>query len=146
MSEALELAKEAFKIGEVPVGAVIVKDEKIIGRGYNRRETNHDISSHAEIEALKDAAKNLGDWRLSDCRLYVTLEPCLMCAAAIAQARISTVIYGADDLADGAISSHVGVYDDPSIKNRPLIYKGVLENECSSLLKEFFKNRRNSDD
>jgi tRNA(adenine34) deaminase len=142
MREALKSAQKAIGIGEVPVGAVVVLDGKIIGRGYNQRETKNDVSSHAEIEALKEAGAALGSWKLSDATLYVTLEPCLMCAAAIVQARVHRVVYGADDPQEGAITAHHFIYDDPSIKERPLVSRGVLQDECSILLQSFFFNRR----
>lgn len=142
MDEALLEAKKAFEEGEVPVGAVVIKDGKIIGRGHNRREKGGDISSHAEIEALKDAAQNSGDWRLSGCTLAVTLEPCLMCAGAILQARISTLIFGAKDPKEGALVSLYRVYDEPRSGDRPLVYSGIKEDECQKLLSEFFSNKR----
>lgn len=142
MMEAFKEAKLAFDEGEVPVGAIIVKDGQIVGRGHNRKEHTLDISSHAEIEAIRDAAKNLGKYYLIGCSIYVTLEPCLMCASAIAQSKISSLYYGADDLAEGAISSHHYIFDDPSIKNRPLVYKGFMAKESESLLKSFFEDKR----
>jgi tRNA(adenine34) deaminase len=142
MNEALKEAEAAFKEGEVPVGAVIVYEDKIIGRGHNRREERKDISSHAEIEAIKMAEKNLGRWVLEGCTMYVTLEPCLMCAGAIAQARISRLEFGALDPSMGAIVSHFFVYDDPILTSRPLVGKGLLKDESSLLLSSFFKKER----
>ncbi len=142
MYQAYLEALKASNDDEVPVGAIIVKDGKIIGKGYNHRESNHDISSHAEIEAIKEAEKTLNNWRLDGATLYVTLEPCLMCAGAILQSRISKVIFASSDKKDGAIISNYFVYDQPSIHERPLVYHGVLSNECDSLIREFFKNKR----
>ena len=136
------MAKQAETYGEIPVGAVVVLGDKIVGKGFNRRESKLDISSHAEIEALKDAEKNIGNWRLDGATLYVTLEPCLMCAGAILQSRISKVVFGSYDEKDGALVSRYYVYDVPSIHERPLVYGGVLKEECDSLLKDFFVSRR----
>lgn len=142
MNRAIELAKTALKEGEVPVGAVVVFDNEIIGEGYNHREKEHDVSSHAEIVALKDAAKRKGDWRLSGCSLFVTLEPCLMCSGAILQSRISSLYFGARDEKEGAIISHYFVFDEPSRNERPLVHPDFMKDECESLLKEFFGSRR----
>ena len=142
MKIALEEACKALEEGEVPVGAVLVKDGEIIARGHNHRESLHDISSHAEIEVLKEAGKKLGSWSLEGCILYVTLEPCLMCAGAIEQARISTLIYGADDPSEGAITSKRAVFDGNS--GPLLVYRGILKEECSGLLKSFFLAKRAS--
>lgn len=142
MEEALEEAKKAFSCGEVPVGAVVVKDGEIIGRGHNERESKNDISSHAEIEAIKMAEKTLGRWSLEGCSLYVTIEPCLMCSGAIKQAKIGSVFYGADDPSVGAVKTHYHVYDDPSIEYNPLVYSGVLEKECAGLMRLFFAEKR----
>lgn len=139
---ALIEAKKAYDEDEVPVGAVIVKDGVIIGKGHNKREKNHDISSHAEIEAIKQAEKTLGDWRLDGAAMYVTLEPCLMCAGAILQSRISKLVFSLRDPKDGAIVSNYFVYDSPSIHQRPLVYSGVLQDECDTLLKKFFESKR----
>lgn len=142
MEEALKEANLAFGEGEVPVGAVIVKDGKIIGRGHNRREKGGDISSHAEIEALKDASKNTGDWRLNGCSLIVTLEPCLMCAGAILQSRIASLVFGAKDPKEGAVVSLYHVFDDPRSGERPLIYSGIKEADCVNILTRFFSLKR----
>ncbi len=142
MKIALEEASLAYSSNEVPVGAIIVLDGQIIGRGHNQREAKLDISSHAEIEALKDAAKNIGSWNLKGSTLYVTVEPCMMCSGAILQAGISRVVYGTDDQTIGAVRSHIGAFDDPSFPNRPLVTRGVLEEECRTLMEEFFKNLR----
>ncbi len=142
MEEALKEAKKAFSCGEVPVGAVVVKDGEIIARGHNERERKNDISSHAEIEAIKMAEKTLGRWSLEGCSLYVTIEPCLMCSGAIKQAKISSVFYGADDPSVGAVKTHYHVYDDPSIEYNPLVYSGILEKECAELMRLFFAEKR----
>lgn len=143
MHEALKYAQKALENHEIPVGAVIVKDGKIIAAGFNQRESKHDVSSHAEIEALREAGANEGAWKLTDCTIYVTLEPCLMCAAALAQARIYRIVYGAEDPTDGAISSHHFIFDEPHEGYRPLLSKGVLAPECEALLDRFFFQRRN---
>ena len=142
MKIALYLAGLAAKEGEVPVGAVVVKDDIIIGRGFNHREKDNDITSHAEIEAIKQASRMLGSWRLSGCTLYVTLEPCLMCSGAILQSRLQRVVYGADDPKDGAVVSRYHVFDDPSLHERPLIERGVLAEESKAILSTFFEGKR----
>ena len=143
MKIAFEEAKKAYIEDEVPVGAIIVKDGKIIGRGHNHREKKHDISSHAEIEAIKNAETYLADWRLDGCVLYVTLEPCLMCAGAILQSRISKVVFASCDPRDGALISHYYVFDTPSLHERPLVFPGVCKEECDALLQDFFQKKRN---
>jgi tRNA(adenine34) deaminase len=142
MREALKSAQKALENNEIPIGCVIVWQGKIIARGFNQREKKKDVSSHAEIEALRKAGKKLDSWKLSETTLYVTLEPCLMCASAIQQAHVARIVYGASDPKEGAISAHHFIYDDPSLKNRPLVSCGVLERECSILLHKFFFNRR----
>lgn len=142
MKEALDEARLAQKENEVPVGAVIVKDGVIIGRGHNEREAKNAISSHAEIEAILDAEKKLGSWSLEGATLYVTLEPCLMCAGAILQSRLHRVVYGVNDPKMGAIKSHYYVFDDPSYPNRPLVNDGCLEKESQALLESFFLSIR----
>lgn len=143
MQEALKEAQKAYELGEIPVGAVVVKDDVIIGRGHNLREKNNDISSHAEIEALKDAAKTLGNWRMNGCTLFVTLEPCPMCSGAILQSRISRVVFGAKDTRDGAVVSNYYLFDSPCAHERPLVSVGTLNGECEKLLKLFFLEKRN---
>ena len=142
MEAALEEARMAYQEGEVPVGAVVVRAGEIIGRGRNRREKDLDISSHAEINALKDAAKNLGRWDLPDCCLYVTLEPCLMCAGAILQSRIRSLCFGAEDKKAGAITSNYHVFDAQNISTPPLVDKNILQKECEAILKLFFSEKR----
>ena len=138
MQEALALAKEAGAMGEVPVGCVIVRDGKIVGRGKNCRETDKNALGHAEIEAIADACRNLGGWRLWECTLYVTLEPCPMCAGAIVNSRIKRVVYGAKDPKAGAFGTVLNLNDFP-LNHKPEIVSGVKECECSALLSDFFK-------
>ena len=141
MKEALTLAKEAAQAGEVPVGCVIVRDGEIIGRGRNRREEKQAVSSHAEMEAMAQANAVLGSWRLEDCDLYVTLEPCPMCAGAIANSRIDTVIIGAREEKSGAYGSALDINSTP-INHKPEVIFSVTENECAALLRDFFKRKR----
>ena len=142
MRIALEEAEAAFEENEVPVGAIIVLNGQIIGRGHNHREERHDISSHAEIEALKDAARRLGRWDLSGATLYVTLEPCLMCSGAIIQSRVSRLVFGADDPDRGAVVSRVLAFEHFKGDSDPLISRGILEKESKDLLKRFFSKKR----
>ena len=141
MKLALVLAQEAADEGEVPVGAVVVKDGEVIGRGRNRREIGKNALAHAEIEAIDEACRTLGGWRLSGCRLYVTLEPCPMCAGAIINARIDEVIYGASDPKAGSCGSLANLFEMP-YNHKPEVVSGVLEEECSGILKEFFSELR----
>ncbi len=141
MKRALELANKAFDIGEVPVGAVIVKDGQIIGEGYNMRENKQNALSHAEIEAINCACKNLKSWRLDDCEMYVTLEPCPMCTGAIINSRIKTVIFGAFDKNAGCMDSVINLCDYP-FNHKPEIYAGICEDECTKILQNFFKKLR----
>ena len=141
MYEALSLAKEASAMGEVPVGAVIVKDGEIIAKGKNERETKQNALSHAEIEAINNACKALGSWRLDECEMYVTLEPCPMCAGAIINSRIKTLIFGAYDSKAGSIDSVINLCDYP-YNHKPEIYGGICEDECLEVLREFFKTLR----
>ena len=141
MKEALKLAKEAAEEGEVPVGCVIVRKGQIVGRGRNRREAEKSALCHAEIEAIHDACQRLGGWRLWDCTLYVTLEPCPMCAGAILSARIPKVVYGASDSKFGAVRSVCGLFD-MSFNHHPEVESGVMEAEAAALMSEFFQNLR----
>lgn len=141
MKRAIELANFAKKNGEIPVGAVVVKDGIIIGEGYNTREKTQNVIGHAEIEAITNANKKLNSWRLDDCEIYVTLEPCPMCAGAIINSRISTVIFGAYDKYMGSFDSVVN-FSNLSYGSNPEIYGGICEHECSELLTDFFKNLR----
>ena len=141
MREALVLAREAAEVGEVPVGCVIVRDGEIIGRGRNHREEKQSTLSHAETEAILEANRTLGSWRLEDCSLYVTLEPCPMCAGAIINARIPRVVYGAGDKKCGACGGVCSLFD-MAFNHHPKVEKGLREEESSALLTEFFKNLR----
>jgi len=141
MMEALALAREAAAAGEVPVGCVIVRGDEIVGRGRNRREEKRATASHAEMEAIAEANAALGSWRLDDCELYVTLEPCPMCAGAILNARVARVWYGARDEAFGACGGVMNLYME-AFPNRPALVGGILAEECRSVLSEFFKNLR----
>ena len=141
MEEALASAKEAAAEGEVPVGCVITLGDRIVGRGRNRRETAKTALGHAEIEAIADACRNLGGWRLWECTLYVTLEPCPMCAGAIVNARIPRVVYGASDAKCGACGSVCNLFS-MAFNHHPTVETGLMEAECSALLTEFFQNLR----
>jgi len=141
MEEALKLAAEAAAEGEVPVGCVIVRGDEIVGRGRNRREKDKTALAHAEIEAIGEACRKLGGWRLWECTLYVTLEPCPMCAGAIINARIPRVVYGADDPKCGACGGVCSLFD-MAFNHHPKVEKGILEEKCAALLTEFFKNLR----
>ena len=141
MREAIALAKKAFELGEVPVGAVAVWDGKIVGRGMNLRETDKNALRHAEIMAIDEACKNLGGWRLWKCDLYVTLEPCPMCAGAIINSRVKRVIYGASDPKAGSCGSLTNLFEMP-YNHKPEVISGILEEECSALLKSFFEKLR----
>ena len=141
MREALALAKTAFEMGEVPVGAVAVWDGKIVGRGMNLRETEKNALRHAEISAIDEACRTLGGWRLWKCDLYVTLEPCPMCAGAIINSRVRRVIYGASDKKAGSCGSVADMFALP-YNHKPQVVSGVLEEECSALLTEFFGRLR----
>lgn len=145
MKKALELANKAAEIGEVPVGAVVVKKStgEIVGEGYNRREVDKDSIAHAEIIAIENASKKLDGWRLIDCELFVTLEPCPMCAGAIINSRIERVVYGAIDKKAGSCGSVVNLFDLP-YNHKPELTGGILSEECSSILSEFFKKLRES--
>ena len=141
MTRAIELAKEAGAQGEVPVGAVIAKDGEIIAEGRNRRETEKTALGHAEIEAIHKACEFLGSWRLPGCILYVTLEPCPMCAGAIINARLDKVVYGAYDLKAGSVSSVTDLFNR-GYNHRPEVQEGFMENECRKLLTDFFEKLR----
>ena len=141
LTRAIELAKIASLNGEIPVGAVIVKDGKIIGEGYNMREQKKNALSHAEIEAINNACSKLGDWRLDDCTIYVTLEPCPMCAGAIVNARIKEVVFGAYDKTMGCIDSVTNINSFPFAKDIT-IFGGIREDECKKILTDFFEGVR----
>lgn len=141
MAEALNLAQEAAAEGEVPVGCVVVRSGQIVGRGRNRREREKSALAHAEIEAIAQACRVLGGWRLWECTLYVTLEPCPMCAGAIINARIPRVVYGASDKKCGAARSVCSLFS-MDFNHHPTVEAGVMEEECGELLREFFRNLR----
>lgn len=145
MKEAIRQAKKAAKLGEVPIGCVIVKDDKVIARGYNRRNTDHSTLSHAEITAIKKASNKLKDWRLSDCTLYVTLEPCQMCAGAIVQARLPRVVMGCMNPKAGCGGSILNILEMKEFNHQAEVVRGVEREECARLLKDFFKELRSSD-
>ncbi len=142
MKEALKQAKKAYALGEVPIGCVIVYQGKIIGRGYNRRNTDKNTLAHAEITAINKASKFIEDWRLEDCTLYVTLEPCQMCAGAIVQARIPEVVMGCMNPKAGCAGSVLNVLEMPEFNHQVSVTRGVLEQECSDMLKTFFSELR----
>lgn len=142
MAEALRLAREGGSAGEVPVGAVVVKDGEIIGRGFNAPISRHDPTAHAEIVALRDAARATGNYRLPGCELFVTLEPCVMCAGAIIHARISRVVFGARDPKTGASGSVVDLFGEQRLNFHATVKEGVLAQECGALLSSFFAARR----
>ncbi len=142
MREALAEAREALGHGDVPIGAVVVHAGRVIGRGHNKRELLEDPTAHAEVLALREAAATLGSWRVLDSTLYVTLEPCAMCAGAIVLSRIPRVVYGTADPKAGAAGSVLDVLDDPHLNHRPQVLAGVLADECAGLLRDFFAERR----
>lgn len=142
MREAYKQAKKAYVLGEVPIGCVIVHEDKIIGRGYNRRNTDKNTLAHAEITAIKRASKIIGDWRLEECTMYVTLEPCQMCAGAIVQARIPRVVMACMNPKAGCAGSILNILNMPEFNHQVESLRGVMEEECSALLKTFFKELR----
>lgn len=142
MKEAIKEAKKAAKIGEVPIGCVIVYEDKIIARGYNKRNTKKTTLAHAELLAIQKASKKLGDWRLEDCTMYVTLEPCQMCAGAIIQARMKEVVVGAMNLKAGCAGSILNILQMKEFNHQAELITGVLEEECKKVLQEFFKDLR----
>ncbi len=142
MQMALLLAKKAALAGEVPVGAIVVKDGVIIGRGSNAPIVNHDPTAHAEIQAMRAAALHIGNYRLVDCTLYVTLEPCAMCSGAIQHARIARLVYGASDAKTGACGSVINLMDEPKLNHHTQVTRGVLAEPCAQVLSDFFVARR----
>ncbi|WP_035777297.1 tRNA adenosine(34) deaminase TadA [Butyrivibrio sp. AE3004] len=142
MRAALKQARKAIDLGEVPIGCVIVYEGKIIGRGYNRRNTDKSVLCHAEITAIKKACKKMGDWRLEECTLYVTLEPCQMCAGAIVQSRIPRLVMGASSPKSGCGGSILNILENPEFNHQVDVKRGVLEENCSDILKEFFTELR----
>lgn len=143
MKEALKLARLAFEIDEVPVGAVVVKKStgEIIGRGFNKRETDKNPLAHAEMAAIKEASEKLGGWRLIDCEMFVTLEPCPMCCGAIINSRVERIVYGAKDYKSGSAESVIKMFDLP-FNHKPEILSGVLQKECSDIISDFFSMLR----
>jgi tRNA(adenine34) deaminase len=142
MTLAIEQAQEAAKMGEVPVGAVVVHEGRVIGRGHNRKETANDPTAHAEILALREAAARIRSWRLCDATLYVTLEPCPMCAGALVNARIQRLVYGCEDPKAGAVHSLFSLCEDPRLNHRIQVVRGVKAETCTALLKDFFTRLR----
>ena len=141
MRRALELAARAAEAGDVPVGCVVVKDGRIVGEGYNRRQARGDATAHAELEAIRDACARLGRWRLNDCEMYVTLEPCPMCAGGIINARLAELHYGTKDEKAGACASVIDLFQE-RFNHRPRVYPGLLERECAEQLQAFFQQLR----
>jgi len=146
MKMALAEARKAYQRAEVPIGAVVVCDDQVVGRGFNLREQTQDPTSHAEMIALREAAKNEASWRLEDCQLYVTLEPCPMCAGAILQSRIKRLVYGASDPKAGAVKSLYQLLDDDRFNHQVEVEAGVMEAESAQLLKDFFRDLRKRKD
>ena|ERR1051325_11795319 len=142
MEEALRCAQRALEMGEVPVGAVVARDRKIVGRGWNRNIAGFDPTAHAEIMALREAGNSVGNHRLGDCELFVTIEPCAMCAGAMVHARIRRLVYGADDAKAGAVKSVMQVLNHPQLNHNMEIRGGVLAGRSEELLQTFFRNRR----
>ena len=142
MKEAIRQAHKAWKLGEVPIGCVIVRDGKIIARGYNRRNTDKNTLAHAELQAIRKASRAAGDWRLEDCTIYVTLEPCQMCAGALVQARIDRVVIGCMNPKAGCAGSVLNLLQMTGFNHQVDVERGVLEEECSQLLKQFFRELR----
>lgn len=142
MEQALIEAEKASRLGEVPVGAVIVSNGSVIARGHNLRESKNNALAHAEMIAIDEACKKLGSWRLDNCELYVTLEPCPMCAGAIVNSRVKAVYFGAYDLKGGACGSVVDLFKKGTFNHSPVVYAGIMEDACEEILKEFFKRLR----
>ena len=142
MKAAMTQAKKAYALGEVPIGCVIVHEGKIIGRGYNRRNTDKNTLAHAEITAINKASRKIGEWRLEDCTLYVTLEPCQMCSGAIVQARIPEVVIGCMNPKAGCAGSILNILENDSFNHQVKVTRGVLEQQCSDMLTQFFKELR----
>lgn len=142
MKEAIRQARKAWKLQEVPIGCVIVREGKIIARGYNRRNTDKNTLAHAELQAIRKASRVVGDWRLEDCTMYITLEPCQMCAGAIVQARIPRVVIGSRNPKAGCAGSVLNLLQVPAFNHQVELTEGVLEEECSSMLSSFFRELR----
>ena len=144
MEEALREAQRALEAGEVPVGAVVVCDGKVVGRGCNRVIKDNDPTAHAEVMALREAGEALGNYRLGQCELFATIEPCSMCAGALVHARIKRLVYGADDPKAGAVHSVISIVNHPQLNHKMEVLRGVLAGRCADMLQAFFKERRNS--
>ncbi|WP_295274208.1 tRNA adenosine(34) deaminase TadA [Veillonella sp.] len=142
MAIAMEEARKAYELGEIPIGAILVKDNTIVSRHHNRRELDHDATAHAEVLVIREACDTLKRWRLTGCTLYVTIEPCPMCAGAIINSRIDRVVYGASDYKGGAVESLFNVLSHPGLNHEPELASGVLGDECRQIMKDFFKERR----
>lgn len=142
MNEALRAAQRALEVGEVPIGAIVLSEDRIVGAGWNRNIVDTDPTAHAEIVALREAGATLGNHRLSGCDLFVTIEPCAMCAGAMVHARIKRLIYGADDPKAGAVKSTIKLLDHPQFNHRVEVQSGVLAGRCAELLQRFFRDRR----
>lgn len=142
MKEAIRQARKAWKLAEVPIGCVIVKEDRIIARGYNRRNTDKNTLAHAELLAIRKASRAVGDWRLEDCTMYITLEPCQMCAGAIVQARISRVVIGSRNPKAGCAGSILNLLNVPEFNHQVELTEGILEAECSVMLSDFFRELR----
>ncbi|MDD6615628.1 MAG: tRNA adenosine(34) deaminase TadA [Lachnospiraceae bacterium] len=142
MKEALRQARKAALLNEVPIGCVIVYEDQIIARGYNRRNTDHNTTSHAEINAIRKASRKLGDWRLEGCTIYITLEPCQMCAGAIVQARITRAVIGSMNAKAGCAGSILNLLEMEQFNHQVEVERGVLQEECSTMLSAFFRNLR----
>lgn len=142
MKEAIRQAHKAWKLQEVPIGCVIVKEDRIIARGYNRRNTDRNTLAHAELQAIRKASRAVGDWRLEDCTMYITLEPCQMCAGAIVQARIPRVVIGSRNPKAGCAGSILNLLDVPEFNHQVELTEGILEEECSAMLTDFFRELR----
>lgn len=145
MRQALVEANFAAEHGDVPIGAVVVRDGMVVGRGHNRREVDHDPTAHAEVLALREAAAHLGRWRLDDCTLYVTLEPCSMCAGALVLARLQRLVFAADDPKAGAVGALWDIPRDPRLNHQVEVTRGTLAEECGDLLRDFFRARRRTE-
>lgn len=145
MLEALKEAEKAEAMGEVPIGAIVEKDGQIVGRGHNETESAKDPTAHAEMMAIKQAATHLGGWRLTGCSMYVTIEPCAMCAGALVWSRMSNLYIGAKDLKSGACGSVMNIVDDHKLNHRINVKTGIMEDECSKIMKRFFINLRNTE-
>lgn len=144
MGLALDEAKKAYRIGEVPIGAIVVKDGEVIAAAHNLRETGHDATAHAEVMAIRKACEKIGHWRLTGATLYVTIEPCPMCAGALVMSRVDRLVYGAADYKAGAVESLFNITNHSGLNHRMAVTAGVREEECRALMKEFFRERRKS--